>query len=312
MFESRDDRLGQWAFNDQPSMFVPYMYDYVGQPAKAAALTREALSRTFTGSAIGQGYPGDEDNGSMSAFYLTNALGLYPLQSGSPTLQIGSPLYPQATLHLPGDRTFTITAHGDSASNIYVQAANLDGRATSSTWLDSRVLSQGGRLDLTMGPRPSAWGTHPNDAPPSLSTTTPGGPQADLTGAGRGSATVTGGESADALFDNTSATELALPASAASVQYTFDTPQTVEQYTLTAGSKDGGDPSAWVVRGSVDGTHWTVLDQQVGQTFAWRQQTEVYTPAHAGAYRYVRIDFPAPPTAAPVVLSEVELLGHHR
>ncbi|HEX3647290.1 MAG TPA: GH92 family glycosyl hydrolase [Pseudonocardiaceae bacterium] len=312
MFESRDDRLGQWAFNDQPSMFVPYMYDYVGQPAKAAALTREALSRTFTGSAIGQGYPGDEDNGSMSAFYLTNALGLYPLQSGSPTLQIGSPLYPQATLHLPGDRTFTITAHGDSASNIYVQAANLDGRATTSTWLDSRALSQGGRLDLTMGPRPSAWGTHPNDAPPSLSTTTPGGPEADLTGAGRGSATVTGGESADALFDNTSATELALPASAASVQYTFDTPQTVEQYTLTAGSKDGGDPSAWVVRGSVDGTHWTVLDQQVGQTFAWRQQTEVYTPAHAGAYRYVRIDFPAPPTAAPVVLSEVELLGHHR
>jgi hypothetical protein len=247
----------------------------------------------------------------MSAFYITNALGLYPLQVGSPTLQVGSPLYDQATLHLGHGKTFVITAHGNSARNVYVQSERVDGHATGSTWIDSDVVTKGGRLDLTLGPKPSTWGTAAADAPPSLSTGPQGAdPQADLTGAGKGTATITGGGDASALFDNTSATEVALPNSAASVEYTFDSPQRVDQYTLTAGAKTGGDPTAWVVRGSTDGTHWTALDQQSDQTFTWRQQTRVYTPAHIGSYRYIRIDVPAPSGSTPVSLAEIEFLGH--
>ncbi len=53
------------------------MYAFAGRPDKTQALTREVLSRLYLGSEIGQGYPGDEDNGEMSAWYIFAALGIY-------------------------------------------------------------------------------------------------------------------------------------------------------------------------------------------------------------------------------------------
>ncbi|HWC80998.1 MAG TPA: GH92 family glycosyl hydrolase [Pseudonocardiaceae bacterium] len=312
MFESRDDQFGQWAFNDQPSMHVAYMYDYVGQPAKTAALVRAAEARSFTGSDIGQGYPGDEDNGSMSAFYLTNALGFYPLQSGSPTFAIGSPLYDRATIHLENGRTMVITAHGNSARNVYVQSMSLNGHPVKQTWVTNDDLARGGRVDFVMGPRPSAWGTAPQDAPPSVSG--PGGPdpQHDFTGPGLGTVTASGGADANALVDNTSATVATLPASGGSIGYTFPAAHDVEQYTVTSGPAAGADPASWTLLGSADGAHWTVLDQRQDQSFAWRGETEVFTPARTNtAYRYFRLDVTAQPGAPNTSIAEIELLGHH-
>jgi predicted alpha-1,2-mannosidase len=311
MFESRDDQIGQWAFNDQPSMHVPYMYDYVGQPAKTAQHVRDAMSRLFTGSTIGQGYPGDEDNGSMSAFYLDNALGLYPLQSGSPTFAIGSPLYDQVTIHPAGGRPLTITAHGDSDRNIYVQSMTVDGKKYDKTYLEHADLTHGGRIDFLMGPRPSDWGTAPSDAPPSLTTGSKvADPPSDLTGAGKGTATASGGTDPAALFDDTSTTAATLPAGPASVEYRFDQPQQLDQYTLTSAAQAGGDPADWTVSTSDDGTHWTVVDRRSGERFPWRQQTRAFgTSTPTGSHRYYRIDFAAPAGGGGTALSEVELLG---
>jgi len=89
--------MGQYGHSNQPSHHIIYMYDYAGQPYKAQALEREAQSRLYLGSEIGQGYPGDEDNGEMSAWQVFGALGFYPLQMGSPEYAIGSPLFTKAT-----------------------------------------------------------------------------------------------------------------------------------------------------------------------------------------------------------------------
>jgi predicted alpha-1,2-mannosidase len=310
MFESRDDRFGQWAFNDQPSMHVPYMYDYVGQPAKAAAYVRDALGRQFTGSTIGQGYPGDEDNGSISAFYVANALGIYPLQPGSPTWAIGSPLYDQVTIRPLGGRALTVTAHSNSDRNIYIQSMKVDGRTYDKTYLDHADLAGGGHIDFQMGPRPSSWGTAPSDAPPSPTTGSQvPNPPKDLTGPGKGAATASGGTDPAALFDDTSTTAAAFPAGPASVVYRFDQPQRLDQYTLTSAAQAGGDPSDWTVSTSDDGTHWTVADRRSGEQFAWRQQTRAFSPSSpTGSHRYYRIDF-APAGGGGTSLSEVELLG---
>jgi predicted alpha-1,2-mannosidase len=311
MFESRDDRIGQWAFNDQPSMHVPYMYDYVGRPAKAAEHVRDAESRLFTGSTIGQGYPGDEDNGSMSAFYIDNALGFYPLQTGSPTWAVGSPLYPRATISPIGGHPLTITAEGDSGRNIYVQSLRIDGRSSDLTYVRHADLARGGHIDFRMGPRPSSWGTRPEDAPPSLTegTRVPN-PPADLSGAGGGTASASGGTDPAALFDDTSATAVAFPAGPVSLTYRFDQPRHVDQYTLTSAARSGGDPAGWTVSVSDDGTHFRQVDRRTGEQFAWRQQTRAFTPQNAdGAYRYVRIDLDPPAAGSAVSLSEVEFLG---
>ena len=50
------------------------MYLYAGQPWKTQQHVREILSRLYVGSEIGQGYPGDEDNGETSAWYVLASL----------------------------------------------------------------------------------------------------------------------------------------------------------------------------------------------------------------------------------------------
>ena len=75
MREARDTRMGMLALSNQPAHHIPFMYAHASTPgsfahAKTQALIRDATQRLFLGSEIGQGYPGDEDNGEMSAWYL--------------------------------------------------------------------------------------------------------------------------------------------------------------------------------------------------------------------------------------------------
>ena len=97
------------------------MYDAAGQPWKTQEKVREVLSRLYTGSEIGQGYHGDEDNGEQSAWYVFSSLGFYPLVMGGGEYAVGSPLFTKATVHLENGRDLVIKAPRNSARNVYVQ-----------------------------------------------------------------------------------------------------------------------------------------------------------------------------------------------
>nr|WP_296072355.1 GH92 family glycosyl hydrolase [uncultured Actinoplanes sp.] len=295
MLEARDVRMGQYGHSNQPSHHIIYMYDYAGQPWKTQALAREALSRLYLGSEIGQGYPGDEDNGEMSAWQVFSALGFYPLQMGSPQYAIGSPLFTKATINLDNGKKIVVNAPENSASNVYVQGLKINGKEYASTSLPHSVLADGAVLDFDMGAKPSSWGA--SSPPPSLTTgDAVANPLRDLTGAGKGTA------SAAALADDTTATR----ASAAGYTYTFAGPgEQAAFYTLTSSDTEGTDPAAWTVKGSYDGTNWTTIDSRSGEKFDWRLQTRPFKIASPGRYRYYSIDF-----GGAVSLAEVELLGH--
>ncbi|MFC7584328.1 GH92 family glycosyl hydrolase [Nonomuraea antimicrobica] len=190
MREARDVRMGQYGHSNQPSHHIPYMYDYAGQPWKTQAKVREALSRLYLGSEIGQGYPGDEDNGEMSAWQIFGALGFYPLQMGSPAYAIGSPLFDKATVRLENGKKLVIRARDNSARNVYVQGLKVNGKAYGKTYLPHELITKGGELEFEMGPRPSRWGTGKDAAPPSITRDdrVPA-PLHDVTGPGRGTAT---------------------------------------------------------------------------------------------------------------------------
>jgi predicted alpha-1,2-mannosidase len=293
MREARDVRMGQYGHSNQPSHHVLYMYDYAGQPAKTQAKVREATSRLYVGSELGQGYPGDEDNGEMSAWYVFSALGFYPLQMGSPDNAVGSPLFTKATVHLPGGKDLVLNAPKNSAKNVYIQGLKVNGKPYSSTSLPHHLLASGARLDFDMGPDPSNWGTGQADAPASITTgDAPPDPLHDLT---------TPGGAVSALSDNTSATEALVP----SAQFQLGSnDEAVTHYTLTS-PKGPGEPSNWVLKGSYDGVHWATADERHGETFAWRQQTRAFSVANPAHYTYYRLEFPGGPST----LAEVELLG---
>ncbi|WP_234432556.1 MULTISPECIES: GH92 family glycosyl hydrolase [unclassified Streptomyces] len=289
MTEARDVRMGMYGHSNQVAHHVIYMYDAAGQPWKAQAYVREVLSRLYTGSEIGQGYHGDEDNGEQSGWYLFSALGFYPLVMGSGEYTIGSPLFKKVTVHLENGRDLVVKAPGNSAKNVYVQKVTFNGRPWTSTSLPHSLLSKGGVLEFSMGAKPSAWGTGKNAGPVSL---THGDkvptPRADvLKGAG-------------ALFDDTSATS----ATVASVDLPVGGPVKPVQYTLTSAADHTKAPTGWTLQGSADGTTWRTLDHRSGEAFRWDRQTRAFTIGAPGTYSKYRLVLDGEST-----LAEVELLA---
>ncbi|MFF2210381.1 GH92 family glycosyl hydrolase [Streptomyces antibioticus] len=289
MTEARDVRLGMYGHSNQVAHHVIYMYDAAGQPWKAQKNVREVLSRLYTGSEIGQGYHGDEDNGEQSAWYLFSALGFYPLVMGSGEYAVGSPLFKKATVHLENGRDLVVKAPKNSAKNVYVQGLRVNGRAWTSTSLPHSLLAKGGVLEFDMGPKPSSWGTGKNAAPVSIT-------QDDKVPAPR--ADVLKGEGA--LFDDTSA-------SSATVT-TVDLPVTgatkAVQYTLTSAADRTKAPAGWTLQGSADGTTWKTLDTRSGQSFTWDRQTRAFTVTAPGTYAKYRLVL-----SGESALAEIELLA---
>ncbi|MEW2521136.1 GH92 family glycosyl hydrolase [Actinacidiphila alni] len=325
MLEARDVRMGELGLSNQPSFGIPYMYDYAGAPAKTQAAIREIQQRLFTGSSIGQGFPGDEDNGATATWQIFSALGFFPLQVGNDNYVIGSPLFTKATVHLDNGRSIVVNAPNNSGKNIYVQSLRVNGKPWNKVYLTQSQLESGARLDFTMGSRPSNWGTGKNALPPSLTKSgdTPQ-PLADLTGADQGTATAADGTDVTKLFDNTSKTAVTFPAADPTVQYTFtgDTAKKSGQkatfYTLTSGSTAAQDPKSWQLQGTTDGKHWRTLDSRSGQTFDSRLQTRPFEIDHPGTYTSYRLVVTANGGDASTTLAEVELLaqqpgghGHH-
>ncbi|MFE1773109.1 GH92 family glycosyl hydrolase [Streptomyces sp. NPDC059008] len=289
MTEARDTRMGMYGHSNQPSHHIAYTYDAAGRPWKAQQKVREALSRLYLGSEIGQGYPGDEDNGEMSAWYVFSSLGFYPLVMGQGEYAVGSPLFTKATIHLENGRDLVIKAPRNTPRNVYVQSLRVNGKPWNSTALPHKLLARGGTLEFGMGPKPSAWGSGKKAAPTSLTQddSIPA-PEADLTR-----------PDGSALFDDTSDT--AAEFTTAAVALTDR--ERATSYTLTSAVK-GDAPTSWVLEASRDGRRWTQVDRRRAESFTWDRQTRVFQISRPGAYRHYRLVADGRPT-----LAEIELLG---
>jgi putative alpha-1,2-mannosidase len=105
----------------------------------------------------------------MSAWYVLNSLGFYPVTNGIGEFVIGSPIFESAVLHLPGG-DFNIIARNNSVKNMYIQEARLNGAGWNNTDLPFSSIKGGGTLDLKMGSTTgSSWGTAADSRPYSLS-----------------------------------------------------------------------------------------------------------------------------------------------
>ena len=149
--------IGQYAHGNEPSHHIIYMYNYVGQPYKAARLIRQVLREQYRNDL--DGLSGNEDVGQMSAWYVLSSIGLYQEEPAGGKYIIGSPLFNEATLNVGDGKTFTVKAINNSDKNIYVQSARLNGKRYDKSYIDYRDIVAGGTLELVMGPKPSKWGT---------------------------------------------------------------------------------------------------------------------------------------------------------
>ena len=159
------ERFGQYWHGNEPDQHALYAYAYVGRPAKTAEKVRLCLETEYKNNPWGMS--GNEDTGQMSAWYIFSAMGFYPYIHAVPEYVIGSPIFDEVVMHLPGGDT-VIKAKNNSAENMYVQSLTINGKAWDKTYLPHAALVNGGTIEFTMGPKPSMWGTSVDSRPYSM------------------------------------------------------------------------------------------------------------------------------------------------
>lgn len=160
--------MGQYAHGNQPIQHMIYLYSYAGQPWKTQYWSRQITGRLYNSSE--RGYPGDEDQGGMSSWYILSSLGIYSVCPGTDQYVLGSPVFRKATITMEDGRKFVIEADGNSQQNVYIQSATLNGKPLDKNYITYKDIADGGVMRLVMGPEPNKErGTGKDAAPFSLS-----------------------------------------------------------------------------------------------------------------------------------------------
>jgi predicted alpha-1,2-mannosidase len=176
-----------WVGNE-PSIELPWEYDYTGQPYKTQATVRAVQAAIWANSPNGLA-DGNDDLGEMSSWYVWSALGMYPMTPGTADLALGSPVFTQAVVTLPSGKTLTINGNGAADNAPYVQSATFNGTAWNNAYAPTSAITSGGTFTFTLGTTVNtSWATAASAAPPSYGGTVsvPAKPRAGAITAGVG------------------------------------------------------------------------------------------------------------------------------
>lgn len=144
-----------FASGNEPSFHIPWVYNWVGCPHKTQSVVNRVLNEQYSSKI--DGLPGNDDLGTMGAWYIFACIGLYPEIPGIGGFAINTPIFSSVKMHLKnGD----IIIKGGSEKNIYIKSLKLDGNPYDSTWIDWDKLSNGAVLEYTTSVKPDLkWGT---------------------------------------------------------------------------------------------------------------------------------------------------------
>ncbi|WP_374164851.1 GH92 family glycosyl hydrolase [Arcticibacter sp. MXS-1] len=150
--------MGQYAHGNQPIQHMVYLYNYAGQPWKTQYHVREVMRKLY--NATENGYPGDEDQGQTSSWYVLSALGFYSVCPGTDEYVLGSPVFRKATITLEDGKKFVIEANGNNDKNLYVSSMQLNGKPYDALFLRYQDIAEGGVFQLQMQERPDSTAAH--------------------------------------------------------------------------------------------------------------------------------------------------------
>ncbi|MET7480701.1 lectin [Streptomyces sp. NPDC005648] len=241
--------------SNEPSVEIPWEYDYTGRPYKTQAAVREAQQDLYFNAPVGSF--GNDDLGAMSSWYVWSALGMYPETPGTETLALGSPVFPVAQVALADGKSVRINAPQAAPDAPYVQSLAVKGKAWNTSWLTYRQLKSAGTLDFTLGTGPNtSWASDPSAAPPS--DTTGGGRVLAATGPSSDGLVLQPGTSDDGTLDLTN-----LGAKDVTVDWKATAPSGVTLDTtsgsLTVPAAGSAETKVHVTAGAAEGTYPVVF-----------------------------------------------------
>jgi putative alpha-1,2-mannosidase len=147
---------------NEPTIQTPWLYDWMGRPYR----TQEAVRRSLgLYSPTPAGYPGNDDLGTLSAWYVFGALGLYPEIPGVGVLALSTPLFPSAEISFPHSRRALLSTSGHGT---YVSSLAVGGQPHGRPWIGYCELAAGAHLHYRLSTRPNrSWGRAAAATPPS-------------------------------------------------------------------------------------------------------------------------------------------------
>ncbi|MYQ37744.1 alpha-1,2-mannosidase, putative [Streptomyces sp. LamerLS-316] len=154
---------------NEPDLIAPYTYLSTGRPWQTTDVVHAALT-LFTDTPTGM--TGNDDLGTMSAWNVLSSIGIFPVQPGTDTWGLSTPVFERVDLTL--DRRYyprgglTVRAPGTSDTARYIRSARTDGAAYGKTYLTTEDIRGTRDLSFEVGTEPSEWGTSADAAPPAL------------------------------------------------------------------------------------------------------------------------------------------------
>lgn len=162
-------RIGGYWHGNEPCHHVAYLYNYLGQPWKCQRWVREIAAR-FYGNEPGS-LSGNDDCGQMSAWYMFNCLGIYPVAPSSNFYNIGSPCVKSLTIMQSNGKQIKMTTDGWSEKAVYVKELYVNGQKYDKSYLPYDMVKNGIELHFVMSEKPAyKRGVSKDDIPPSISS----------------------------------------------------------------------------------------------------------------------------------------------
>lgn len=151
MSEMAAVNFGQYAQSNQPVHNFLYIFALAGRPDRTQYWVRRVMAELYSPDK----FPGDEDTGSMAAWYLLSALGFYPVCPGKAEYVLGVPMFERSVLHLPGGKTTVIQTFLNEPSAPYVSRVTIDGKVHSSPTISHDDITGGANLVFFLDGKPA-------------------------------------------------------------------------------------------------------------------------------------------------------------
>lgn len=136
--------FGQYAHSNQPVHHVLYMFTMAGRRDRTQYWVHRVLNELYSVD----NFCGDEDTGSMGAWYVLSSMGIFSMCPGKPEWVLGAPLFERAQIRYPDGREIRIEAHSRQPG-AFLDRVTLNGVEYHEHSVQHSVLLKGARLEFS-------------------------------------------------------------------------------------------------------------------------------------------------------------------